>query len=264
MAHYQQLKFIELSRSQFPDFFHGKNVIEIGSWDANGSVRGFFSKCRYVGVDIAEGKGVDLVHSGQDVNFPDHEFDVAISCECFEHNAYWKETFLNMCRMLKPGGLCLISCATLGRREHGTSRTTPGDSLTSKVVLSDYYLNLTEKDFRTKINLDSIFQNYQFFENPYSKDLYFVGFKKSASSIPELSSRFLDLRNQLAEVTTAAGVSRIKACKVKMKWRIKKLLIPILGDRTYRNIQFFFNTILSRKKHLYGGVAGSPRKSDAS
>jgi SAM-dependent methyltransferase len=248
MAHYQQLKFIELSKQQFPDFFRGKNVIEIGSWDANGSVRSFFSECRYVGVDIAEGKGVDLVHSGQDVNFPDNEFDVAISCECFEHNAFWKATFLNMCRMLKSGGLFLMSCATLGRREHGTSRTTPDDSLTSKVALSDYYLNLTEKDFRTGIDLDAIFQKFEFFENPYSKDLYLVGIKKSTSSDPELNSKFSALRNQLAEVTTTTGVSKAKACKVKMKWHLRKLIIPILGDKTYRDIQFFFNAMLARKK----------------
>jgi len=252
MAHYQQLKFIEIAKTQFPDFFHQKNIIEIGSWDANGSVRGFFSDCHYVGVDIAEGKGVDLVCPGQDVTLPDNEFDVAVSCECFEHNAHWKETFLNMCRMLKPGGLCLVSCATLGRREHGTSRSTPGDSLTSKIVLSDYYLNLTETDFRKQIELDSIFQRYAFFENPYSKDLYFVGVKKPAQDVSQLDAKLSRLGELLESVTTANGVTSLKSWKVKLKWRLRKFFIPMLGDKTYRDIQFFFNTMFARKQRLHG------------
>lgn len=34
-------------------------------------------------------------------------YDITISCNCFEHNPYWRETFLNMHRMTKEGGLCL-------------------------------------------------------------------------------------------------------------------------------------------------------------
>ena len=86
-------------------------------------VPGFFSNCEYIGVDIAEGPGVDVVCKGQNLQYESAAFDVVVSCECFEHNPFWKETFTNMVRMLKPGGICLITCATLGRKEHGTKRT---------------------------------------------------------------------------------------------------------------------------------------------
>ena len=45
----------------YPEFFQNKSVPEVGSWDTNGSIRRFFSNCEYIGVDIAEGPGVDVV-----------------------------------------------------------------------------------------------------------------------------------------------------------------------------------------------------------
>ena len=77
-----------------------------------------FSNCEYIGVDIAEGPGVDVVCKGQNLQYESAAFDVVVSCECFEHNPFWKETFTNMLRMLKPVEICLITCATLGRKEH--------------------------------------------------------------------------------------------------------------------------------------------------
>jgi SAM-dependent methyltransferase len=248
MAHYQQLKFVELAKQQFPEFFSGKRVIEIGSWDVNGSVRSYFENCEYVGVDIAEGNGVDLVCPGQDVNLPDQTFDVTVSCECFEHNPYWKETFINMCRMLKPASLCLVSCATTGRREHGTARTTPGDSLTVQFAKSDYYCNLTDSDFKRNLQLDEIFVKHEFFYNPYSKDLYFVGIKRGAGDIAiDFKPRFDLLRKQLQGITTERGVSKIKALRVRVKWFFKRRLIPLLGDQRYRNLQFAMDSLMLRK-----------------
>lgn len=250
MAHYQQLKFVELTKQQFPDFFSGKRVIEIGSWDVNGSVRSHFSNCDYIGVDIAEGNGVDLVCPGQDVKLPDQSVDVAVSCECFEHNPQWKETFINMCRMLKPGGLCLMSCATSGRREHGTARTTPGDSLTVQFAMSNYYRNLTDRDFRRSIKLGDIFAKYEFFYNPFSKDLYFVGIKHGVEVQSAIESEiFARLREQLNRVTTERGVTPLKAMLVKTKWFFRRRFIPLLGDQRYRDMQFAMDSLLLQRKH---------------
>jgi 2-polyprenyl-3-methyl-5-hydroxy-6-metoxy-1,4-benzoquinol methylase len=55
-------------------------------------------------------------------------FDVVISCEVMEHNPFWVATLTNMIRLLKPGGLLVMSCATIGRKEHGTARSLPGAS----------------------------------------------------------------------------------------------------------------------------------------
>ena len=128
MAHPEQFEFVVLVRTLFPAFFTGKKVLEIGSLDINGSIRDFFSGCDYTGLDIAPGKGVDVVCEGQLFDAPEASFDVVISCEAMEHNPFWVETVSNIFRLAKPGGLVIVSCATVGRAEHGTTRTSGSDS----------------------------------------------------------------------------------------------------------------------------------------
>lgn len=173
MAHIEQRDFFLSVKDKFPHFFTDVSVIEIGSLDINGSVRDFFSANRYVGVDLAEGPGVDLVGEGQDIDFEDRSFDVAVSAECFEHNPYWLETFNNMYRMADK--FVIFTCASDGRPEHGTSRTTPENS--PFTIKWDYYRNLNEKDFRMNFDFDSSFNEYNFYYNLISKDLYFWGIK---------------------------------------------------------------------------------------
>lgn len=176
MAHQQQRDFFESIRERFPQFFNQVSVIEIGSLNINGTVRDFFpTPLNYVGVDLEKGNGVDLVAEGQNVDFPDNSFDVAVSAECFEHNPYWKETFENMYRMSER--FIIFTCASDGRPEHGTTRTTPQNSPFT-VKQWDYYRNLNEKDFRENFEIDSMFSEYEFSYNPSSCDLYFWGIKK--------------------------------------------------------------------------------------
>lgn len=171
MSHQSQLDFVARVRKQFPQYFISRKVLEVGSLDINGSVRQFFEDCDYTGVDLGEGKGVDLVSKGEDLTFPDNHFDVAISCECFEHNPEWVRTFANMVRM--TSGLIIMTCATTGRPEHGTRRTSPSDA----PFCGDYYRNLTEQDIRENCDL-SKFALYQFSTCSSPADLYFYGLCK--------------------------------------------------------------------------------------
>lgn len=173
MAHSEQRVFFETVKSLYPQFFSNVSVIEIGSLNINGTVRDFYNANMYIGVDVDEGKDVDIVEQGQDVKFPDRYFDVAVSAECFEHNPYWKETFANMYRMASK--FVIFTCASEGRPEHGTTRTTPADS--PFTVNWDYYRNLNEKDFREFFNFDMMFFKHSFIYNPQSCDLYFWGIK---------------------------------------------------------------------------------------
>jgi hypothetical protein len=171
VSHQSQLNFVSSLKSQFPIFFAGQKVLEIGSLDINGSIRQFFIGCDYTGVDLGEGKGVDLVARGEELDFPDGHFKVVASCECFEHNENWEATFRNMIRM--SSGLVFFSCATTGRPEHGTRRTSPSDA----PFTLDYYKNLTEEDFREKFTFEE-FESYGFSTNSNPQDLYFWGIKK--------------------------------------------------------------------------------------
>jgi hypothetical protein len=68
-----------------------------------------------------------------------------------------------------------MSCATTGRPEHGTKRTSPQDA---PLIEWDYYKNLTEEDFREAFDLDKMFSKYEFSTNSQPYDLYFYGIKK--------------------------------------------------------------------------------------
>jgi ubiquinone/menaquinone biosynthesis C-methylase UbiE len=174
MAHSQQRDFFEGVKNKKPEAFTGVEVLEVGSLNINGTVRDFFDSTRYIGADVAEGRDVDVVCNGENLDYPDNSFDVAVSAECFEHNPEWVATFRNMWRMSKK--YVMMTCASEGRAEHGTTRSDPGSS---PLTLSwDYYRNLTEQDFRAEFNLDEMFDSYYFDYNADSCDLYFYGEKK--------------------------------------------------------------------------------------
>lgn len=176
MAHKEQSDYIATVKSQYPDFFNSGSVLEVGSLNINGTVRSFFDADNYVGVDVGDGPGVDVIMSGHEYDSK-QLFDCTISCECFEHNPFWKETFVNMIRLTRIGGLVIFTCATTGRPEHGTERATPQDSPLTIGKGWSYYRNLTQEDFEETVDMGSLFEDYAFAENEQSCDLYFHGLK---------------------------------------------------------------------------------------
>lgn len=177
MAHKQQFDYISNLKQKFPNFFTNTSVLEIGSLDLNGSIRGFFHNCFYIGLDLELGPGVDVACIGHEYKIPNNTFDFVVSTECFEHDPYWLKTFSNMIRMCRVNGLVVFTCATTGRAEHGTIRQDPGTSPFSVNKGWDYYKNLTQEDFSV-FDFDVIFSEYQFETNDESHDLYFYGIKK--------------------------------------------------------------------------------------
>jgi len=110
---------------------------------------------------------------------------------------------MNIIKMLKPGGLFLFTCASTGRPEHGTRRTSPIDApllIQISEEWSDYYKNLTESDIRKIVNFDNAFPDGEFqyrFENGVPIDLYFYGIKGGGkyiinSIVPEFSKERFD------------------------------------------------------------------------
>lgn len=170
MSHQQQLDFIKSVKDQLPEYFKGTKVLEVGSLNINGSVRQFFEPDQYIGCDLGEGAGVDIVCRGHELPYPNESFDVVISCECFEHDRHWEKTFQKMIDLVRKGGLVIFSCATIGRPEHGTTRTSPADA----PFTNDYYRNLREEDFD---QFKSSFNSYRFSQCLRPRDLYFWGLK---------------------------------------------------------------------------------------
>jgi SAM-dependent methyltransferase len=184
MAHFQQLQFVAMVARHMTANWAGHSVVEIGSANVNGSIRPFFQGSQYTGVDLTEGAGVEVIASGDEVALPSDSVDLTISCECFEHNPRWRETFVNMHRMTRAGGVLVVTCASRGRLEHGTTRTRPFDSPGTITSGWDYYRNLNREDFERQLPLASMFESHAFFRNEVSKDLYFVGRKPGGRSRP--------------------------------------------------------------------------------
>ena len=194
MAHSQQSEFISIVRKHLSEFFIGKRVLEIGSLDLGGTIRSNFTNCEYIGADVSKGPGVDIARQGQLLDFPTGHFDVTVSCECFEHNPWWVETFINMLRMTREGGLVVMTCATSCRAEHGTTRSLPNSSPLTVEMGWDYYRNLTERDIRRHIPLYNWFDDYVFISSSEHYDLYFVGRIKSGGNLPDAMKAQLQTR----------------------------------------------------------------------
>jgi SAM-dependent methyltransferase len=189
MAHKEQWVFCGKVKGLHPEYFENKKVLDIGSFDVNGNNRFLFKDCDFIGLDIGEGDGVDVVCPAQEYNVPDETFDTIISCECWEHNPFYKESIQNAVRILKNGGLFFFTCATIGREVHGVSyleeqcssqydnwKTLP--NVEKENWDNDYYKNVTEDDIRSFIDADNIFSSYEFEIEENHCDLYFWGIKK--------------------------------------------------------------------------------------
>lgn len=180
--HIQAKQFCEFVKSILNEYFTNKKVLDVGSGDINGNNYYLFENCEYDGNDVIQTKNVTIVSKTKDLPFQDNTFDTIISTECFEHDPTYKESLLKIYEMLKPNGLFLFTCASTGRKEHGTRRTTPTDSygtIGNIEDMQDYYKNLTEKDLLDIFDLKNMFSSYDTYYNSVSKDLYFLGIKKS-------------------------------------------------------------------------------------
>lgn len=179
MAHKEQKDFFLKVKNLHPNRFNNCSVLDIGSLDINGNNHYLFDQYTYIGVDVGPGKNVDVISKGHQYK-SDIKFDVVISSECFEHDMFYEETIKNCVDLTKSGGLFTFTCASTGRPEHGTRRTSKQDAplLEDYGDWYDYYKNLTEDDIKNILDFDEIFVEYHFEYNPNSYDLYFWGIKK--------------------------------------------------------------------------------------
>lgn len=115
---------MEYVRSAIERFPLSGPVLEIGSYNVNGSVRELFSaKTRfqdYVGMDMRAGAGVDYVCSTE---YPEIEwahpnvqrcgafskFSVIVSTEMLEHDRYFWKTLDSCSKVLSEGGHIVIT-----------------------------------------------------------------------------------------------------------------------------------------------------------
>ena len=101
-------KFIDDFQNFFPGALSNKKILDVGSKNVNGTAREYFNNCEYVGVDIEEGDGVDIVGHLVDVSVPEDFFDIVICFNTIEHDKRWRETLRACCKKVVKGGLFII------------------------------------------------------------------------------------------------------------------------------------------------------------
>jgi SAM-dependent methyltransferase len=187
--HKQAKMFTLFVKKILHDFFIKKRVLDVGSGDINGNNNFLFENCEYNGNDVISAPNVTIISKTKDLPFENNTFDTIISTECFEHDPEYNQSFIKIYNMLKPDGLFCFTCASTGRPEHGTRRTSPNDSygtIGKLKDMSDYYKNLTEIDLNEVLKLNELFTVWDTYYNYESKDLYFLGIKKGDSNFDSL------------------------------------------------------------------------------
>ena len=235
MSHFEQKKFIEFSLDELKkkNNFNNLSVLDVGSFDVGGSIRDFFKKNNYTGVDLIKGPNVDIVLSGSELYKLKQKFDIVISCECFEHAKDWKEIFLSMYNVCEDDGYVIFTCASRGRIEHGTLRTINSES---PGTTGTYYKNIFKSEFIKSFDLKKMFQTYEVIYNFKSSDLYFIGKKGK-------ENKNINFTNILKKVKNLKNNNR----KIKI-FRI--IFSYLLSDKNYQNFTFFRRSIKKKIKFV--------------
>lgn len=106
-----------------PDEVLDKEVLEIGSYDVNGSPRLVFDPLKpkkYLGIDQSAGPGVDVVINANkmvDV-LGSGRFDIVLSTEMLEHALEWKIAVNGMKEVLKEEGIIFLTTRGPGFKYH--------------------------------------------------------------------------------------------------------------------------------------------------
>lgn len=92
-------------------------VVEVGSRNINGTVRGFFPNADYHGIDLIAGNDVDEVADAVTWK-PTTKAHVVVCCEMLEHCEQWRDVIHNAAGWLRKNGQIVITAAGPNRVPH--------------------------------------------------------------------------------------------------------------------------------------------------
>jgi len=89
-------------------------IYEFGSFQVEGQeaiadLRPLFPGKKYIGCDMRSGKGVDLLLNLHDIELPDSTAGTVLALDTLEHVEFCRRAMSEVYRILKPGGVVIIS-----------------------------------------------------------------------------------------------------------------------------------------------------------
>lgn len=115
--HTSSLEHMQDLVSRYLDQSVPLRILDLGSYDVNGSYRHLFANptWRYIGMDVAEGPNVDVtLRSPYDWPFPNAYADLIISGQALEHIEFFWMSWLEMVRVLRTKGLIFLITPSRG------------------------------------------------------------------------------------------------------------------------------------------------------
>ncbi len=113
-----------------------ERVVEIGSRDINGSIKKLFNGSEYIGVDLVDGKNVDVVADAAEWQ-PEMLQDLVVCASVLEHTPRGFALVESAARMLLPGGFFVVTTVADPWPEHSA---VDGGTLRA----GEHYNNLTK------------------------------------------------------------------------------------------------------------------------
>ena len=221
--------------SKYFDSKKSVKVIEIGSQDVNGSIRSFCpQEFEYIGLDFVAGKGVDFILTDPyKLPLDDDSVDMIVSSSCFEHSEMFWVLFLEIARVLKPGGLFYLNVPSNGmfhRYPVDCWRFYPdsGNALVTWAKRNNYNISLVES-----------FINLQ--QGEYSSDCHwndyvavFSKFKETPHIFPK---KIIDKNTNFINGLSQDTNDFIKKAEISEDfWKLWQTKI-ILNDSTISDVQ---------------------------
>jgi SAM-dependent methyltransferase len=143
-------------------------VVEVGSRDINGEIRSLIDAGTYIGIDLEDGPGVDVV---ADCRFwePPWKASLVVCAEVLEHAGDPRAVVDACISYLRPGGRLVITCAGPGREPHSGHDGGPVDP-------DEHYANVDPDDLEKWLaeDLEAVRVRY----NGIAHDCYATGIKR--------------------------------------------------------------------------------------